>query len=150
MCITMSLLILCTIQFCWDDSFGIQAIFNGHFKQGCIRLPMAMHISLEAQAQSQPTFESLDIMGRGTCPLSWGIDRGNDAACWNCTRSTAVNVYHAAVCKMALDNYEVDATELLETYGSSVFVLLLPTLMDEMSDFLMKYIIIGWFGSLTI
>jgi len=64
--------------------------------------------------------------------------------------STAVNVYHAEVRKMALDDYEVDATELLETYGSFVFVLLRPTLIDEMSDFLMKYIIIGWFGSLTI
>lgn len=69
--------------------------------------------------------------------------------CWNCTPSVTLNVDLAQVCKMALDDYQVDATELLETYGSDVFVLLCPVLI-QMLDFLMKYIIIGWFGSLTV
>lgn len=44
---------------------------------------------------------------------------------------------------MALDDYEADATELLETYGLLLSVLRRTQLMQHYIDFLMKYIIIG-------
>lgn len=58
-------------------------------------------------------------------------------------RSRVLHSYHDFLAAMAVSDYDADATELLETYGQCCNITHDVRVEQAVTDFLMKYIIIG-------